>query len=197
MLVILGRCESAKLIKEQLENIGMVVYIKEVSDSQYNYCLTNKNYQVLFTGVYNGYSPDVSYFYGDGNIANYSNDEVSTILNEVKNITNQKNLEDKFKVLIEKTKDSSCPIKNVFVNTFFDQKSLHLLQVPLKNINQPVERQRTGPFPGECAAGNIVNIQFQICCEAGQFRIVKRNHSITPSSVKYMFYGIFQVFFTK
>ena len=118
MLVILGRCESAKLIKEQLENIGMVVYIKEVSDSQYNYCLTNKNYQVLFTGVYNGYSPDVSYFYGDGNIANYSNDEVSTILNEVKNITNQKNLEDKFKVLIEKTKDD-CAYISLYRNMNF------------------------------------------------------------------------------
>ena len=72
MLVILGRCEVAKLIKTQLENIGMVVTIKEISDSKYNAYLTNKNYQILLTGVYNSYSPDITYFYGENNIANYS-----------------------------------------------------------------------------------------------------------------------------
>lgn len=118
MLVIFGRCEAAKLIKTQLENIGMVVYIKEVSDSQYNYYLANKNYQVLLTGVYNSYSPDVSYFYGSGNIANYSNEEVSRILNDVKNITDQKVLEEKFKVLIDKTKDD-CAYISLYRNMNF------------------------------------------------------------------------------
>ena len=59
------RCEVAKNIKAQLEDIGIPVTVKEISDRQYNYYLTNKNYQVLLTGVYNGYSPDVSYFYGE------------------------------------------------------------------------------------------------------------------------------------
>lgn len=110
MLVILGRCEVAKNIKTQLENIGIVVTIKEVSDSQYNYCLTNKNYQILLTGVYNGFSPDISYFYGDGNIANYNNDEVNTIINEVKNITNEKVLEEKYEFIINKTKEDCAYI---------------------------------------------------------------------------------------
>lgn len=110
MLVILGRCEVAKNIKTQLENIGIVVTIKEISDSQYNYCLTNKNYQILLTGVYNGFSPDISYFYGDGNIANYNNDEVNTIINEVKNITNEKVLEEKYEFIINKTKEDCAYI---------------------------------------------------------------------------------------
>lgn len=110
MLVIHGRCEVAKNIKAQLENIGIVVTIKEISDSQYNYCLTNKNYQILLTGVYNGFSPDISYFYGDGNIANYNNDEVNTIINEVKNITNEKVLEEKYEFIINKTKEDCAYI---------------------------------------------------------------------------------------
>ena len=110
MLVIHGRCEVAKNIKTQLENIGIVVTIKEISDSQYNYCLTNKNYQILLTGVYNGFSPDISYFYGDGNIANYNNDEVNTIINEVKNITNEKVLEEKYEFIINKTKEDCAYI---------------------------------------------------------------------------------------
>ena len=104
------RCEVAKLIKTQLESIGMIVNIKEISDSQYNYYLTNKNYQILLTGIYNSYSPDINYFYGEGNLANYTNEEVNEILNEIRNITDQKILEEKFKNLIERTKDDSAYI---------------------------------------------------------------------------------------
>ena len=55
----------------------------------------NKNYQILLTGVYNSYSPELTYFYGEGNIANYKNDEVSRILSDTKNITDQKILGEK------------------------------------------------------------------------------------------------------
>jgi len=116
MQVMLGRCEVARNIETQLENIGIDVIIKEVSDSQYNYCLENRSYQILLTGVYNGFSPDVSYFYGNGNIANYNNDEVTTIVSEIKNITNQKLLEEKYEVVINKTKED-CPYISLYRNT--------------------------------------------------------------------------------
>lgn len=96
----------------------MVVTIKEVSDSQYNAYLTNKNYQILLTGVYNSYSPDISYFYGENNIANYNNDDVIGILNEVKNITNQKLMEEKYKTIIEKTVDD-CAYISLYRNMNF------------------------------------------------------------------------------
>lgn len=47
------RCETAQIIKNQLENIGIQVNVIELSDGQYNWNLNNKNYQVLLTGVYN------------------------------------------------------------------------------------------------------------------------------------------------
>ena len=95
----------AKNIKNQLESIGIPVTIREVSDSQYKYYLENKNYQVILTGIYNGFSPDVSYFYGENNIANYDNEDVLNIMKDIKNITDLKKLEERYKTLINKTKE--------------------------------------------------------------------------------------------
>ena len=109
------RCETAKIIKAQLESIGIPVNVKEVSDSQYKYYLENKNYQLLLTGVYNSYSPDVTYFYGDNNIANYNNETVKEIIKETKNISDIKKLEESYKTLINITKDE-CPYICIYRN---------------------------------------------------------------------------------
>ena len=109
------RCETAKIIKSQLESIGIPVNIKEVSDSQYKYYLENKNYQILLTGVYNGYSPDLTYFYGENNIANYSNETVNQIIKEIKDISDIKKLEECYKNLINITKDE-CPYISIYRN---------------------------------------------------------------------------------
>ena len=101
------RCEVAKNIKSQLENIGISVNVLEVSDWQYNALLQNKNYQILLTGVYNSYSPDLTYFYGENNLANYKNDDVKNMINDVKNITDKKVLSEKYKSIIDMTKDDS------------------------------------------------------------------------------------------
>lgn len=85
--------------------MGIPVTIREVSDSQYNMYLTNKNYQVLLTGIYNSFSPDLSYFYGEGNISNCDNSEAKNIIKDIKNITDYKILEEKYRTLISLTKD--------------------------------------------------------------------------------------------
>ena len=112
------RCEVAKIIKSQLENIGIQVSVREVSDSQYNLYLCNKNYQILLTGIYNGYSPDLTYFYGDGNISNYNNEDVKVLIKDINNINNQKDLEEKYKTLIEITKDD-CAYVSLYRNKNF------------------------------------------------------------------------------
>lgn len=112
------RCEVAKTIKDQLEAIGIPVNIAEVSDGQYQYYLNNKNYQILLTGVYNSYSPELSYFYGKGNIANYNNEEVQNIIDDVKNITDMKILEEKYKNLVSITKDD-CAYASLYRNKVF------------------------------------------------------------------------------
>lgn len=91
----------ADLIEKQLENVGINVSVYKVSNSSYKSYLKNKNYDMIITGVNNGYSPDLSYFLGEGNIANYENQEVSSILSDLKTITDQEKIKEKYNRLIE------------------------------------------------------------------------------------------------
>ncbi len=70
------RINVANNIKEQLDNIGIKINVVQVDDERYQNYLNNKNYQLILTGVQNSVNPDLSYFYGEGNISNYYNEEV-------------------------------------------------------------------------------------------------------------------------
>ena len=66
---------------------------------------SNKNYEMILTGINNGFSNNLEYFYGESNIAKYNNDEVKEIINEVKNITDVNKLTEKYKRLFEIVQD--------------------------------------------------------------------------------------------
>ena len=90
------RVNVAEMIKSNLEDIGMRVSIVKASDSQYQYYLQNKNYDVIITGITQSASPNLETFFGNNNLANYNNDEVATIMNDVKNITKEELLKEKY-----------------------------------------------------------------------------------------------------
>ncbi len=46
-------------------------------------------------------SPNLSTYFGEGNIANYTNEEVTNIMNEVKNTTDEGILKEKYARLVE------------------------------------------------------------------------------------------------
>lgn len=100
-----NRLKVAELIKEQLEQIGIEITIKKVTDTQYTEYLQNKNYDIILTGINNGFSNDLEYFYGEGNIANYNNTEVKDIVNELKNISDDNLVCEKYNRLFEITQD--------------------------------------------------------------------------------------------
>ena len=79
------RVNVANEIKRQLGNIGITVNITKVSNDKYYEYLNDKNYQMILTGVTNSVNPDLTYFYGDGNLANYNNDDVKSKLNSLDN----------------------------------------------------------------------------------------------------------------
>ncbi len=95
------RMKVAEEIKKQLEEIGIKIEIDELSQSQYEKCLKNKQYEILLTGVYTSLSPDLSSFLGKENIANYENQEMLTILEEINHITNEELLKEKYKKILE------------------------------------------------------------------------------------------------
>lgn len=95
------RVQVAENIKNQLAQIGINVTINKVSDSKYLQILQSKNYEMILTGVYNSFSPNLNPFFGDGNLQNYNNNEIKTILNDVKNIKEESLLKEKYKRVME------------------------------------------------------------------------------------------------
>lgn len=95
------RVKVAELIEEQLEDIGIGVSLYQVSNSNYKSYLEDKDFDMIITGVNNGYSPDLSYFLGKDNIANYNNEQIQTILQEVREITDENALKEKYNQLIQ------------------------------------------------------------------------------------------------
>ncbi len=97
-----GRVQTAEMIQTQLEAIGMKVNIQKVSHARYNQVLQQRDYQVILTGIQNGISPDVSYFFGEGNVANYQNDTALELVhNARKTITDAETLQGIYGQLIE------------------------------------------------------------------------------------------------
>ena len=97
----LNRVKVAENIKAGLEQIGIKITINKVSNSNYQKALQNKNYQMILTGVYNSYSPNLETFFGANNLENYSNAEINNLLNEVKTIKDENLLKEKYKRIIQ------------------------------------------------------------------------------------------------
>lgn len=95
------RVRVAEIIKQQLEVIGIKVTIVQVNDNQYNNYKNHKNYDMILCGTYIGTSPDLQRYFLDGNVANFHNEEAKTIIKDLKNITDQKLLKEKYKRLHE------------------------------------------------------------------------------------------------
>ena len=79
------RVNVANEIKRQLGEIGITLNIVEVTTERYYQYLEEKDYQMILTGITNSINPDLSYFYGDGNISNYNNPDVKSKLNSLDN----------------------------------------------------------------------------------------------------------------
>jgi len=96
-----GRVKVAEMIKKQLEAIGIKVSIIKAKDNVYNNYKNYKNYDMILCGTYIGTSPDLTRYFGEENLAQFQNEEVKTIINDLKNITDEELLKQKYKRLYE------------------------------------------------------------------------------------------------
>ncbi len=80
------RVNVANQLKNQLSEVGIIINVVKIDDNRYYNYLNNKDYQLILTGVSSSVSPDLSYFYGYGNISNYYNEEVFSKINSVDTI---------------------------------------------------------------------------------------------------------------
>ena len=95
------RVKVATEIKKELEEFGIKINIKEVSIAQYNAYLNDKNYEMILTGMYMPISPDLGYMFGENNLSNYKNDQVISVINEIKSITDETSLKERYIKIFE------------------------------------------------------------------------------------------------
>ena len=106
----------AKNIKQQLETVGIRINIIEATQSKYNKYLSNKDYDLVLCNSNYGYSPSLNKYFGENNIANYKNEEITSILNEVQNITDDNQLKQKYSRIMEIYNDE-VPYISLYYNT--------------------------------------------------------------------------------
>lgn len=70
------RKEVSKIIKQQIEEIGINVIIVEKKEKQYQKDIQNGNYEMVLTGTTYGYSPSLNLYFNKQNIANYTNNSM-------------------------------------------------------------------------------------------------------------------------
>lgn len=109
------RVKVSEEIKKQLEDIGIIIKINKVSDSEYIKYLENKNYQIIITGIENSFNPNVEYFYGKNNLAQYENEEIINIINEIPQIEDDNLLQEKYNKIIE-AQNKDCPYIGLYRN---------------------------------------------------------------------------------
>ncbi len=91
----------AENIKSQLELQGIRVNIKLANDDEYYRLLDSRSYDMALSEITLSPSPSLETFLGVNNVANYSNIEITNILEEVKNTKDENILIEKYKRIIE------------------------------------------------------------------------------------------------
>lgn len=108
----------AEEIKEQLKEIGIVVNIIKVNNYMYNNYVKNKNYDIILTGNIVSTSPNIETYFGDNNLSVFNNEQIKSILLEVKNINDIDLLKQKYSE-IQKIYKEQVPFISLYTNSLF------------------------------------------------------------------------------
>ena len=111
------RVSVAENIKTQLENQGIRINLIKASDLQYENYLKNKNYDIILCSINLSVKPDLSTFFEENNLANYSNEELTNIMNEIKNLKDEEKLKQDYKRL-EEIYTVEVPYLSLYNNKF-------------------------------------------------------------------------------
>lgn len=75
--------------------------VKQLNNETYHTTLQNKNFDVILTGIECGFSPSLKTFFGEGNLANYSNEQITTIMNQIANTSDENALYENYNKLYD------------------------------------------------------------------------------------------------
>lgn len=106
----------ANKIKEQLDSVGILTTVVQAETKQYNNYLKNKKYDMILTSANYSYSPSLNKYFKEDNLANYKNEEITNLLNEIENITDENELRQKYTRITEIYNDE-VPYISLYYNT--------------------------------------------------------------------------------
>ena len=89
--------------------------IQQYSDEQYNLAIQNRSYDMILCSMNLSPNPDMSLFFGEGNLANYTNEEVMNLMNEIKNTTDEETIKNDYARLAEIYK-TDIPYISLYTN---------------------------------------------------------------------------------
>ncbi len=113
------RVKTAENIKEQLKEIGIEIDIIAVKSYQYKNYIKNKNYDMVLTGSIISNNPNIETFFGNENLANFNNEEVNKILNEIKRVDDQEEILKEKYTKIEEIYKEELPFISLYSNSIF------------------------------------------------------------------------------
>lgn len=116
----------AQNIKQQLETQGIRINIVGATNEQYNNLLAAKSYDIALCSMTLSPSPNLETFFGQGNLANYTTDEINAIMSEVKNTTDENILLEKYNRLSEIYKND-IPYISLYNNKYIIAYSSELV----------------------------------------------------------------------
>ncbi len=107
----------AENIRTQLASQGIRITIQQYSDDQYSRAIENKSYDMILCSMNLSPNPDMSLFFGDNNLANYANEEVTNLMNEIKNTTDETTIKNDYTRLAEIYK-TDIPYISLYTNKY-------------------------------------------------------------------------------
>ena len=107
----------AENIRTQLASQGIRITIQQYSDDQYSRAIENKSYDMILCSMNLSPNPDMSLFFGDNNLANYANEEVANLMNEIKNTTDETTIKNDYTRLAEIYK-TDIPYISLYTNKY-------------------------------------------------------------------------------
>lgn len=88
-----ARTAIAEMIKSDFANIGITATIIKANDSQYQSYMQNKNYDLIITGTTVSANPSIQTYI---DTCNFNNEELNNIIAEIKNISKEDLLKEKY-----------------------------------------------------------------------------------------------------
>lgn len=106
----------ANKIKEQLNSVGILTTVVQATTEQYNNYLKNRKYDMVLTSANYSYSPSLNKYFKEDNLANYKNEEITNLLKEIENTTDENEIKQKYTRITEIYNDE-VPYISLYYNT--------------------------------------------------------------------------------